>query len=353
MAVIGVLGPTGATGRGVCKELSARGHEVVLLGRRRAAMEEIAEAFGAREIRIADCDRPSTLGPACEGLAALVACAGPYTRFGFPVAEAAVAHGAHYVDVTGEPQYVLRLIQQLDGRARDRGVALVPGMAAMGVTGDLAAADAVSRVGGAVHSVVVGYRLAVLRPSPGTVSSYAHTFADGPLGVREGVLRKVGVGDRVVSFPSGAGFTTPAVDPASISRWCDAPEIGAYMLAPAAGAMRHVFRGVSRLAKIPAVRSGWERLGQRLPAHTGATGSEQWFAEAVATGADGQASTRAHAQGAYTFTSRAAAMAAAALTDGTRVYGVCGPSQVLDMDSAMALGLRFEHLDNTHRPAPH
>jgi hypothetical protein len=330
----------------VCKELGARGHEVVLLGRRRAALQELAKVIGAKEVRVADCDLPSTLQPACEGLAALVACAGPYTRFGFPVAEAAVANGTHYVDVTGEPQYVLRLIQQLDGPARDRGVALVPGVAAMCVTGDLAAADAVSRVGGAVQSVVVGYRLAVLRPSPGTVSSYAHIFADGALSVREGVLVKVAPGSRVVSFQSRRGLTTPAVDPAAISRWCDAPEIGAYLLSPAAQVTPHVVRGLSRLARIPAVRSGWERLGQRLPAHPGDPSSERWFAEAVVTGPHGQTVTRAHAQGAYSFTSRAAALAAAAVTNGAGVHGVCGPSHVLDSDAATALGMRFEHLDD-------
>jgi hypothetical protein len=204
-----------------------------------------------------------------------------------------------------------------------------------------------------VQSVAVGYRLAVLRPSPGTLSSYAHIFADGAVTVREGVLDTVAPGSRVVSFPSGGGLTTPAVDPAAISRWCNAPEIGAYMLAPAAGITRHVVRGISRLARIPAVRNGWERLGQRLPAHSGGASSERWFAEAVVTGPHGWAATRAHAQGAYLFTSRAAALAAAAVANGATVQGVCGPSQVLGSDDTTALGMRFEHLDDLRDAQKH
>jgi hypothetical protein len=261
------------------------------------------------------------------------------------MAEAAVANGVHYVDMTGEPQYVLRLIHELDKRARDRGVAIIPGVAAMCVTGDLAAADAVARLGEPVASVIVGYRLPVLRPSPGTVSSYAHIFADGALEVRDGALLRAGPGDRIATFPSGTGFTTPGVDPVAISRWCDANEVGLYMLAPAAGVTRYAARGLSRMARLRSVRRGWEYLGRRVPAHPGDSGTERWYAEAVATGPCGWAATRVRAHSAYPFTSKAAALAAAAVTGGIPVAGVCGPSQVLNQEAATALGLTFEELD--------
>ena len=50
---------------------------------------------------------------------------GPYTLYGRPVIQACVAHGAHYVDLTGEIPFVAQIIEAYDDRARNAGVKVV------------------------------------------------------------------------------------------------------------------------------------------------------------------------------------------------------------------------------------
>lgn len=52
--------------------------------------------------------------------------AGPFSRLGRPVVSAAVASGAHYVDVTGEPIHILRTELDLHAEAAAKGLLVVP-----------------------------------------------------------------------------------------------------------------------------------------------------------------------------------------------------------------------------------
>lgn len=47
----------------------------------------------------------------------VISTVGPFQRYGFEIARAAVNAETHYVDSTGEPEFVLNLRRQLDGSA--------------------------------------------------------------------------------------------------------------------------------------------------------------------------------------------------------------------------------------------
>src|SRR5438477_439059 len=118
-----IYGANGATGRRIVELAVAAGLRPVVSGRRREALDELAQTFGV-EIRPAGL---SDVGSVLDGVRVVVSCVGPYIRYGVPVVRAAVEAGAHYVDCTGEPEYLQRVIDEFDQVARSGGSVLVPG----------------------------------------------------------------------------------------------------------------------------------------------------------------------------------------------------------------------------------
>jgi short subunit dehydrogenase-like uncharacterized protein len=68
----------------------------------------------------------SSCSTALEGTRVVVSCVGPYSELGWQVAQATLDAGAHYVDVSGEPEWVLRLRNDIDIRARAQSQVFVP-----------------------------------------------------------------------------------------------------------------------------------------------------------------------------------------------------------------------------------
>ena len=97
-----IVGATGATGRRVARLAVEQGADLVLAGRSLGRLEALAADIGGGEPRLVDLDRPETLETALADAAVVASCAGPFTEIGHSVAEAAVRHGVHYVDTTGE-----------------------------------------------------------------------------------------------------------------------------------------------------------------------------------------------------------------------------------------------------------
>lgn len=132
-----VYGASGHTGRFVVAELRARGLTPVLAGRSAERLADPGPGTGDLERRVVGLDDPSLLRRAVQGAGAVVNCAGPFLDTGLPLARAAVAVGAHYLDVTAEQGAVQALYDEIDGPARAAGVAVVPAMAFYGGLADL------------------------------------------------------------------------------------------------------------------------------------------------------------------------------------------------------------------------
>jgi hypothetical protein len=103
--VIGVLGASGAVGRAAVRELRALGRTGLRLGGRTAsalcAVAEEAPA-GHDETVWADATAPDGLSAFTEGCDIVLNCVGPTYRLRATVARAALAAGAHCVDVAGD-----------------------------------------------------------------------------------------------------------------------------------------------------------------------------------------------------------------------------------------------------------
>ena len=120
--MIAVYGATGYTGRLVAQELRRRGLTAVLSGRNASKLEAVKADLGVDwPVRPAAVDEPAALRAAFAGASVVINCAGPFTFYGAPVIEAAIAAGAHYCDTTGEQPYMQRVFTWFDEPARAAG----------------------------------------------------------------------------------------------------------------------------------------------------------------------------------------------------------------------------------------
>ena len=121
---IAVYGAMGYTGRLVAAELRRREIDFVLCGRDRARLGDAAALIGApgTELRIASIDDPAALHSAFSDCNVAINCAGPFSLYGEPVVEAAIAARCHYLDTTGEQLFIKRIFDRHDTVAERAGV---------------------------------------------------------------------------------------------------------------------------------------------------------------------------------------------------------------------------------------
>ncbi|GAA0334286.1 saccharopine dehydrogenase NADP-binding domain-containing protein [Actinoallomurus spadix] len=128
--IVGVLGASGAVGRAAVRELRDLGHTVALLGGRRLdALREVAreEPAGAGEVVRVDVADPESLAAFAERCDVVLNCAGPTYRLKATVAAAALAAGAHCVDVAGDDPAAEALLSRGDPAVSGRTVVLSAG----------------------------------------------------------------------------------------------------------------------------------------------------------------------------------------------------------------------------------
>ena len=127
-----VVGATGVVGQRVVGELVRENTKVVLAVRRPAGLDDIEE----RRIDLADA---ASLAAAFSGARVVVNCTGPLRDTAAPVLVAAVAAGAHYIDVGGEQAALHALYQRHESTVRHAGLVALPGAGLDCLVGDLAA----------------------------------------------------------------------------------------------------------------------------------------------------------------------------------------------------------------------
>ncbi len=218
--VITVMGGTGYTGRLVAAELNRRGHRFAIAGRRAAKLQEVSAAFGNVETLIADATHPQSLVRLASSSSVIINCAGPFIDLGEPVVQAAIEHGAHYLDTTGEQPYIMK-IRAHDGAAKRQKVAVAPAMAF-----EVALADCAVSIGAEgfaeLQSVHVTYE-APMHTSAGTrrtmlrmLQSEGYAYLSGHWVAEPLAAQQIDVDfpppigrARAMSFPSAEVVTVP------------------------------------------------------------------------------------------------------------------------------------------------
>lgn len=138
-----VYGVSGYTGRLICEYLRELGVPFVAAGRDaervRAVVEKIPGIETADYEVIAVENDAEALVEAFSGAQVICNTAGPFIKFGPEVVEAALQIGAHYLDTTGEQDWVLHCRETWGASFAAKGLLLSPGVAHMYTTSEIAA----------------------------------------------------------------------------------------------------------------------------------------------------------------------------------------------------------------------
>ena len=130
-----VLGATGFTGALVAEYLVRRGLgdlRLGLAGRDREKLEQVRQRLAQIDpaaadlpLLIADSFDRASLDALARDTKVLCTTVGPYSKYGEQTVAACAAHGTHYCDLTGEPQFVRRMIDAHHENAHATGARIV------------------------------------------------------------------------------------------------------------------------------------------------------------------------------------------------------------------------------------
>jgi short subunit dehydrogenase-like uncharacterized protein len=323
------------------------GVSMILAGRNRESLSRVAREFdNEHPIAVARHDDPDALGEIASMGSVLASTAGPFGEVGELIVAAAVAGGSHYLDSTGETDFMAQTYRRHDLAARDKGLVVMNSCAFEYVFGDCAVELALEAFPRAA-TLRVSYWMPDKAVTRGTALSVL-----GILFGRHGMKTRA-VGQRV-DFPAPVG-TTWAVTYAGgeaellprrrpdvqVSTLMDMPE----MAARSAGLLP-VLAGVVNLAP---VQIGIRRALQRLPdgPDEERRARQEWMI-LVEVDPEKSGRRRLAVTGAdpYGLTGEVLARTAARLAAGKqRASGVLSPAQAFDpaetLDSMADLGVAW------------
>ena len=228
-----VYGAAGHTGRFVVDELLRRGLTPVPAGRSAERLAALAPQHAGLDRRVVVLDDDELLRRAVTGVGAVINCAGPFVDTALPLARAAVAAGAHYLDVTAEQPVVQQLYRELDAPARDRGVVVVPAMAFYGGLADLLVTDTLDGDSRA-DEVEIAIGLDRWWPTAGTRATGVRNTTTR-LVIQDGILTSLAslAPTRTWSYPAPLGDQTvvqlPFSEVITIDRHLDVGELRSYL----------------------------------------------------------------------------------------------------------------------------
>ncbi|MES2941078.1 MAG: saccharopine dehydrogenase NADP-binding domain-containing protein [Pseudomonadota bacterium] len=315
-ACVLVFGAAGHTARFIVAALRRHGLHVLLGGRDAARLRDAYPDAAPGDIRVADLADAAALARALRGASLLVNCAGPFADTTAPLLAAAVAAGAHYVDITAEQAMALEVFERWDAPARGAGIVALPAMGFYGGLGDLLATAAMGDWD-AADEVALFAALDSWHPTEGT--------------------RKTGERNvRRMVFADGRLQPPPATPPST--RWRFAA--GAFGEQPMVGINLADAVTISRHLRVRDVRTWINEAPMRdlhdpatpAPQAVDASGrSAQRFAlEAVVRRGGQERRARAGGQDIYAMTAPLVAEACARLLRGTHAGGAFAAGQLFD-----------------------
>jgi short subunit dehydrogenase-like uncharacterized protein len=319
---LAILGVTGFTGRLVLEEARRAGLQVRLVGRRADALEALASV--GEDVRVADARDDESLRAAFAGIDVVASLAGPFLELGLGPVRAAADAGAHYLDSSGEQQWVGLVHAEIQAET-----AVLPAFGFDYVPGDLAARLAAEKVEGPLDEIVVAYSVKGVGTSRGTRRTIGHVLGHKQVAWQDGRLvpSSFGATTRTVRFPFGERTVVEwgGTEPITVPRHTDVRNVRSYFRAPAIAAR---VGGLGRLAA-PFVRAA-SRLGPSGPSEA-SRGKSRFAVVAEARGHGGTGRAVLEGADVYGLTGRLIVVGAEALLAGeARGTGVLAPAEAFD-----------------------
>jgi len=171
-----IYGASGYTGKLVAESLAQRDMAFYFAGRNRdrleAALDVVNERHGSpvkAEIVTANSTAEELL-PLFQSVDVVINVTGPFMQIGWPIVEAALAAGCHYLDTSGEQDWVYALKEKLGQAFADKNLLLSPACSYMWAAGAMAA-EAVLETEG-VDSLDILYQIENALPSEASTKSF-------------------------------------------------------------------------------------------------------------------------------------------------------------------------------------
>lgn len=228
-----IYGAYGYSGALMTAEAVRRGHRPVVAGRSATRLIPLAKRFGLDPLVLELTDQ-TTLAKAVAECSLVLNAAGPFVETSGPMAEACLAGGTHYVDITGEIG-VFEALFARDPEAKQRGITLLPGAGFDVVPGDCLARYVFEKVPGATRLELAV--AAMTGVSPGTAKTMLQQLPRGTWVRRDGGLTALptGEGTRRIRFPGGIRTVAPAsLGELAAAYWTTGiPNITTYLALPA------------------------------------------------------------------------------------------------------------------------
>ena len=139
-----VYGASGYTGRLICEYLREFGVPFIAAGRDegklKASMEANVPGIETADYEIVQVDHTvEALTELFSGASVVCNTVGPFSKYGPEVVEACLAAGTHYLDTTGEQDWLITCDEKYGADYAAAGLLLSPGIAQMYTTGEIAA----------------------------------------------------------------------------------------------------------------------------------------------------------------------------------------------------------------------
>lgn len=335
-APITVYGATGFTGRLVCGALARRGVRFRIAGRDDEKLRRLAGSLGrvpGECVDIASLDDAAALERMAARSKVVLDCAGPFATMGGPVLEACLEAKSHFLDITGEVDWMMETLGR-DAEAKRRKIAAVNAVGFDVVPTDLAAALAAEALGGTADSLRIA--ICALRGSPtqGTMRSLLGILAGGGLARKDGTIVREKLGAEIwrVPFPAPIGprdtMSGPLGDIVTADRTTGARNVRCFVSLPRR--MMRAGRLASTSLRLPGVRGLVERWVRSLPEGPSEAARKRALCSAFAeaSGKNGTRSAWLLLGDGYDFTAESAALAAVlASADGFAATGALSPVQ--------------------------
>jgi len=200
-----LYGANGYTGTLIAKLAVQQGLRPILAGRNADKLEPLATSLGL-EHRAFSLDNSVAVDAALEDVAAVLHCAGPFSKTSQPMVEGCLRTKTHYLDITGEVA-VFEAAAAKDAEAKSAGVMLLPGVGFDVVPSDCLASYLKAQMPSATH-LALGFTAGNM--SRGTATTMVEAQDKGGLVRRGGVLTPVPAAwkTRMIDFGQGAVLTT-------------------------------------------------------------------------------------------------------------------------------------------------
>ncbi len=171
-----IYGGSGYTGKLVAESLAQRDIPFYLAGRNQERLEKALDVVKQRhdsEVNARIVTANNTVGelrPLFDNVSVVINVSGPFMQLGWPIVEAALQSGCHYLDTTGEQDWTAAIQKKYGQAFAEKGLLLCPACSYMWSAGAIAAEVVLETDG--VDSLDILYQIENALPSEASTKSF-------------------------------------------------------------------------------------------------------------------------------------------------------------------------------------